>query len=186
LNNTWGYKSYDHDWKSINEMIFWLVEIASKGGNYLLNVGPDGKGEIPSPSIDVLKEMGEWMATNGEAIYGTKRWITMKEGPTSVEMKSTTDRKANGFAADFTPQDFWFTAKEDAVYAISLHAKTMKTASIKSLYLFRKNIISIQLLGYKGKLTWKILDNAVYVILPGKLAKAQTRRVFKVNFKTGP
>jgi len=71
INGTWGYKSYDHDWKSTATLIRNLVDIASKGGNYLLNVGPTSEGIIPAPSVERLKEVGQWMKTNGDAIYGT-------------------------------------------------------------------------------------------------------------------
>ena len=71
MNDTWGYKSYDNNWKSTKTLLQTLVDIVSKGGNYLLNVGPTAEGLIPDPSIERLKETGEWMETNGEAIYGT-------------------------------------------------------------------------------------------------------------------
>ena len=71
MNNTWGFKSYDSAWKSSTLLIQNLIDIASKGGNYLLNVGPTNEGLIPQPSIDRLKVVGKWLKTNGEAIYGT-------------------------------------------------------------------------------------------------------------------
>ena len=71
LNRTWGYRSYDDNWKSTETLIQNLVDIASKGGNYLLNVGPTAEGVIPEPSVERLKEVGAWMKKNGEAIYGT-------------------------------------------------------------------------------------------------------------------
>jgi alpha-L-fucosidase len=71
MNDTWGYKSTDHNWKSAGTLIRNLVDIASKGGNYLLNVGPTSEGLIPEPSIERLREIGRWMRVNGEAIYGT-------------------------------------------------------------------------------------------------------------------
>jgi alpha-L-fucosidase len=72
MNGTWGYKSWDHKWKSTETLIHNLCDIASKGGNYLLNVGPKPDGTFPQESIDRLKEMGEWMKVNGEAIYASK------------------------------------------------------------------------------------------------------------------
>jgi len=72
MNGTWGYKSYDNKWKTPATLIHNLVDIASKGGNYLLNVGPTAEGEFPQGSIDDLKAIGAWMKVNGEAIYGTK------------------------------------------------------------------------------------------------------------------
>ena len=71
MNGTWGYRTNDDKWKSAETLIRNLCDIASKGGNYLLNVGPDALGQIPQPSIDRLKSIGSWMKTNGEAIYGT-------------------------------------------------------------------------------------------------------------------
>jgi alpha-L-fucosidase len=73
LNHTWGYRTDDHNWKSPGELIFKLVDITSKGGNYLLNVGPTAEGIIPQPSQDALREVGAWLKVNGEAIYGTNR-----------------------------------------------------------------------------------------------------------------
>jgi alpha-L-fucosidase len=71
LNDTWGYSKYDQNWKKPGEIIRRLVTIASKGGNYLLNIGPTGEGIIPQPSVDILKRVGEWMDLNKESIYGT-------------------------------------------------------------------------------------------------------------------
>ena len=72
LNDTWGYKSYDHNWKTQSNLLYLLVDLASKGVNYLLNVGPTAEGLIPGPSIELLEGVGEWMDVNGEAIYGTE------------------------------------------------------------------------------------------------------------------
>ena len=71
MNDTWGFKFYDDKWKSTETIIRNLIDIASKGGNYLLNVGPTAEGLIPQPSVERLAEVGRWMKVNGEAIYGT-------------------------------------------------------------------------------------------------------------------
>jgi alpha-L-fucosidase len=71
LNDTWGYKSYDNNWKSTETIVRNLVDIASKGGNYLLNVGPTSEGLIPAPSVELLKAVGAWMKVNSQAIYAT-------------------------------------------------------------------------------------------------------------------
>ncbi|MDX1284659.1 MAG: alpha-L-fucosidase, partial [Draconibacterium sp.] len=71
MNTSWGYKWYDENWKSTETLIKMLVDIASKGGNLLLNVGPTAEGLIPKPSIERLKQMGVWMQQNSESIYGT-------------------------------------------------------------------------------------------------------------------
>lgn len=70
LNETWGYSRFDHNWKSAPEVIERLVAVASRGGNYLLNIGPTGEGLIPEESVKVLKQVGHWMQRNGESIYG--------------------------------------------------------------------------------------------------------------------
>ena len=72
INDTWAYKTYDHNWKSAEDLIHKLVDIVSKGGNYLLNVGPTAEGIIPQPSVDRLLAMGDWLKVNGEAVYGTR------------------------------------------------------------------------------------------------------------------
>ena len=95
MNTTWGYKSYDDDWKSSEQLIRNLVDSASKGGNYLLNVGPMANGEIPQASIQRLKDVGEWMSVNSSSIYGTTAspfirlpWgrATKKEYPNATEL----------------------------------------------------------------------------------------------------
>jgi len=71
LNDTWGFSKFDQNWKSAGDIIKRMVAIVSKGGNYLLNVGPTGEGIIPGPSVKILKSVGEWMNKNSESIYGT-------------------------------------------------------------------------------------------------------------------
>jgi len=71
MNDTWGFKSYDHNWKSTRDLIRKLADIASKGGNFLLNVGPASEGAIPEASVERLEAIGRWMDVNGESIHGT-------------------------------------------------------------------------------------------------------------------
>jgi alpha-L-fucosidase len=71
MNDTWGYKVDDTNFKSTETLLRNLIDIASKGGNYLLNIGPMATGEVPQPEVDRLHEMGRWLAVNGEAIYAT-------------------------------------------------------------------------------------------------------------------
>lgn len=73
LNDTWGFKKQDHEWKSSVQVIRNLVNIASKGGNFLLNVGPDETGKIPAASVDILHDAGKWLKVNGESIYAVQR-----------------------------------------------------------------------------------------------------------------
>jgi alpha-L-fucosidase len=71
LNDTWGFQSFDDGWKDTRTLVRLLIDASSKGGNFLLNVGPTVQGVIPSQSVSRLREMGDWMRANGEAVYGT-------------------------------------------------------------------------------------------------------------------
>jgi alpha-L-fucosidase len=94
LNDTWGYKKDDNNWKSCAVLVRQLVQVASRNGNYLLNVGPTAQGVIPAPSVERLAEVGQWMKVNGDSIHGTTRspfsydfpWgaITTKADPAKV------------------------------------------------------------------------------------------------------
>ena len=92
LNHTWGFKQQDQDWKTADQLVFWLVDIVSKGGNYLLNVGPDAEGVIPQPSVAALQGVGRWLQVNSEAIYGAKATCFGKEFGAS----SATEKNAAG------------------------------------------------------------------------------------------
>jgi alpha-L-fucosidase len=71
MNGTWGFSEHDKKWKSTQTLLRNLIDIASKGGNYLLNVGPTGDGSVPEASVTRMREIGAWLEKNGEAIYGT-------------------------------------------------------------------------------------------------------------------
>jgi alpha-L-fucosidase len=170
LNNTWGFKSYDTDWKSTPELIFWITEIACKGGNYLLNVGPTAEGLFPEESIKQLREIGDWMSVNGESVYGTKKWILNREGPTNLSVKGTDERAQQGFNAGFTSEDFWFTTNDNILYVTSLKLPESKKVLVKSLSKTNapglSKIKSVQMLGSDNKIDWKLGKEGLQVTLP--------------------
>ena len=83
MNDTWGFKKSDTKWKSSETLVHNLIDIAAKGGNYLLNVGPTAEGVIPAASVERLSEMGDWLKVNGEAIYSTHSTKKYKENDAS-------------------------------------------------------------------------------------------------------
>ncbi|MBU2939199.1 alpha-L-fucosidase [Lacinutrix sp. C3R15] len=167
-NNSWGYKSYDNDWKSPKELLFWLTEIVSKGGNYMLNIGPKASGEVPKESIENLLVVGEWLNVNGEAIYNTRKWKVTHEGPTKLNMDGTGDREKHGFVAAFTSEDFWFTQKENSIYAIAFQYPKSNVL-IKSLS--NENDIEVkdvEMLGAGSDVVWKQTEEGLEVDLNGQ------------------
>ena len=165
-NNSWGFKSYDDDWKSTSELLYYLIDISSKGGNYLLNIGPDGKGHVPESSARGLQEVGHWLKVNGDAIYGTTRWLIPHEGQSETELKGTGHRAAKGFTRKFTPGDFWFTARGGKVYAISL-VQAGEKVEIKSLNKETGTISGVRLLGSEQVPEWKQTESELSLDLRG-------------------
>jgi alpha-L-fucosidase len=102
MNDTWGYKSYDNHFKSTETLLRNLIDIASKGGNYLLNIGPDSKGNVPPEEVERLHQVGHWLAINGEAIYGTQATLF---GP-EAGIFSSTEKDKEG-KAKFIPSWDW-------------------------------------------------------------------------------
>jgi alpha-L-fucosidase len=112
MNDTWGYKSYDTNFKSTETLIRNLIDIASKGGNYLLNIGPDSKGNVPAAEIERLKQMGEWISVNGESIYGTQPTLF----GTEAGSYSSTEKDSAG-KPKFIPAWNWrSTTAADKIY----------------------------------------------------------------------
>ena len=113
INHTWGYRTDDMDWKSPGQITFKLVDIVSKGGNYLLNVGPMSDGVIPQASQDILRTVGRWLKVNGEAVYGAS------PTPFGEELGEPSARGAKNVRGEplFYPQSEWrVTAKPGRLY----------------------------------------------------------------------
>jgi alpha-L-fucosidase len=112
MNDTWGYKSYDTNFKSTETLLRNLIDIASKGGNYLLNIGPDAKGDVPPAEVERLQQIGKWLAVNGEAIYGTQPTLFGAEAGSF----SPTEKDGEG-KPKFVPEWKWrSTTKKDKIY----------------------------------------------------------------------
>jgi alpha-L-fucosidase len=170
LKSGWGYKSYDQDYRSVEELLFWITEITSKGGNYLLNVGPTSEGLIPEKNLELLQAIGKWMEINGESVYGTTKWLISEEGPAALSIKDSEEKEKKGFTDDFTPEDFWFSAKDNYIYVTSLKWPESRKVLIKSFASLReiekKEIKQVRMLGCKEKLSWEIGENGLHIVLP--------------------
>jgi alpha-L-fucosidase len=145
MNDTWGYSKFDQNWKSAEMLILNLIDIAAKGGNYLLNVGPTAEGLIPAQSIGRLGEMGKWLKVNGEAIYATNSLKQYKEGD---NIKYTTSKDGK------------------YVYAI-VTKKTGNTVNIKQVK--PKSGSKIFMLGVKAPLAWKAVGDGIEITMPASL-----------------
>ena len=104
--NSWGYVT-NQDYKTVDSIVDDLIDIVSKNGSLLLNIGPKPDGTIPEPEQQMLRAIGKWLAVNGEAIYGTRPWTVFGEGPTAVVEGPFADTKRQAF----TPRDVRFTKK---------------------------------------------------------------------------
>lgn len=165
-NNSWGYNSYDADWKSTNELLYYFVDIMSKGGNYLLNIGPDGLGHVPEESAKGLRELGMWIENSKEAIYGTSRWKITHEGEEEILLNGTEHREVKGFNRTFTSKDFWFTAKDNKVYAISL-VPAKESILIRSLNTAIGSVQNVSILGSEKQVKWEQTASGLAINLKG-------------------
>jgi alpha-L-fucosidase len=112
MNDTWGYKSDDNNFKSTGVLLRNLIDIASKGGNYLLNIGPDGQGNVPVPEVERLRQVGAWLKGNGEAIYDTKATLFGAEAGSY----STTEKNDQGNPKFIPAWDWRSTTGKDKIY----------------------------------------------------------------------
>lgn len=162
MNDTWGYKEHDDNWKSSETLIHNLVDIAAKGGNYLLNVGPTAEGIIPDASVERLADMGDWMDINGEAIYET-------------------DRLQNHFSEG---ESIRYTKKKgEPVYYGILLEEPGQAAQFS--YLQPDDGSEVMLLGYEDPLNWEFdEENGLSIQIPDEVTNDEnlsTAWVFKIN-----
>ncbi len=163
MNNHWGYASYDKNFKSAKMLIHNLIDIAAKGGNYLLNIGPTSEGLFPDESIERLEEMGEWMKVNGEVIHKSRGVKNYRESENLYYIKSKNGK--------------W-------VYAI---ATTWPGETLSAKYIMPEKDSDVTLLGYSEPLNWEKMEGTgVRIQLPVSLQDPVNRPckyawVFKVK-----
>ena len=188
-NKSWGYIQND-TFKTPQFIVQQLIDIVSKNGNLLLNIGPRSDGTIPEEVQSVLRDVGSWLRINGGAIYGTRPWKIYGEGPTKITAGSFHDTDT----ASYTAQDFRFTTKGPALYAIEMAWPANGEAVIHSLGTSPTNgpsgqaaqkITSVVLLGTAGALLFQQKPDGLHIQLPaqppGKYAYA-----FRIAFDAAP
>ena len=152
MNDTWGYKSWDDNWKSSEILVHNLVDIAAKGGNYLLNIGPMANGLIPEPTIQRLKDIGDWMKVNGEVIHNTRAIKNYKETETLYYVSEKNKKH---------------------LYAITTQwpGNSIRIKNIKP-----QKGSKIKMLGYPEALEWKDLgEEGTEIIIPDVLQEEENR-----------
>ncbi|MFA6451091.1 MAG: alpha-L-fucosidase [bacterium] len=158
----WGFARNDSpsDYRTTTELVHMLVEIVSRGGNLLLNVGPTRDGRIPVITQERLLELGDWLRVNGEAIYGTHTWRAMSDGKNIKDTTADPDDWQNKYS---TTKSIRYTAKENAVYAISLvwPGKELALGEPKP-----SPDATVTMLGRSGTLKWRIVDGKMRIEVP--------------------
>jgi alpha-L-fucosidase len=178
-NKSWGYIEND-TFKSPEFIVDQLVDIVSKNGNLLLNIGPRSDGTIPDEVQQVLREVGAWLKVNGEAVYGTRPWRVYGEGPTKVQEGSFHDTDTQSYISE----DVRFTTKSGTLYAIALgwpENGELVIHSVARAMPGEQAVQSVELLGSDQKLTFRQTLEGLGIHLPenapGKYAYA-----FRIRF----
>lgn len=174
-NKSWGFAK-GNTFKSTQYVITNLIDIVSKNGNLLLNIGPRPDGTITDEETEVLLGTGKWLAQNGEAIYGTRPWKVYGEGPTESASGSFGDQKV-----PFNAKDIRFTTKGDTLYVIALGVPkeniVIKTISSKAA---NGKVASVELIGSNEKVSWHQEDSGL-IIRPAKNYDGENAVAYRIR-----
>ena len=172
MSKNWGYMKADNDFKSPQKLIGLLIDMASKGGNLLLNVGPTPEGEFQERNLVRMKRIGQWLQVNGEAIYGSRPWKIYGEDVAAPAAKEKAVGK-KGFedalydATGTLTQDLRFTVNNNYLYIFAREWK-QPDLLVRSLTPDNGRVKSVRLLGCRKKPEWKQTADGLHVILPNR------------------
>lgn len=180
--NSWCYTE-NNDYKSPREIICDLVDIVSKNGRLLLNIGPKADGTIPDEDKHILLEIGKWLSINGEAIYGSEVWRYAAEGPTGV----VEGQFADGNDKNYTSRDIRFTVNNGCLYATVLKypengevcIESLREADASRLSLFHGILKDVDVLGFSEKPEFKRDEKGLH--LKTNTVKSEYPVVFKIT-----
>ena len=181
--NSWCY-TRDLVYKTSKELLQNLIDVVAKNGNLLLNIGPKADGTIPKRDQQILREMGDWLAVNGEAIYGSRPWRVATEGSSQQAWGAFSD----GEAPSYTSQDIRYTFRDGFLYALQLDpSREEETVLLTSLaynltepQILHARIQRVELLGNSQELDWQQDASGLQVKLPGTLQNQP--RVLRISF----
>lgn len=167
--NSWCYTE-NNDYKTARDILWDLIDVVSKNGRMLLNVGPKSDGTIGVEDRKVLEDIGQWMQQNSEAIYDSTTWRLSQEGPTEIQE----GQFADGVAKRFTSKDIRYTCKGSALYAIAMvwpdggrvNLESLREADASKLPLFHGMIKSVQIVGHDDSVAWNRDQEALHVSAP--------------------
>lgn len=180
--NSWCYTE-NNSYKDPSEIISDFIDIVSKNGRLLLNIGPKADGTIPEEDKHILSEIGKWLKVNGEAVYGSEVWRYSAEGPTEIEEGQFTDSAAK----HFTSEDFRFTVKGGSLYIFALNYPDSQSITVKSLAeadasrlpLFHGIIKNVSVLGFDEKPEYSRDEEGLHISTKNVSSKYPV--VFKVE-----
>ena len=173
-DTSWGYIEND-TYKSPEQIVHLLIDVVSKNGNLLLNIGPRADGHIPDAARDTLLRLGAWLTSNGEAIYGSRPWHVFGEGPTETANGTFSESRAK----PYTSQDFRFTVNNGHLYALQMAWPDSGSATITSIRKAQR-VKAMHLLGHDGPVEFR-QDDAGLTFVPPAGAVRDLAYVYRVE-----
>ncbi|MDD2300348.1 MAG: alpha-L-fucosidase, partial [Fermentimonas sp.] len=175
---SWSYIDGEEN-KSPEQIVHDLIDIVSKNGNLLLNIGPKADGTITDEQKSILLSIGEWLKINGEAIYGTRCWKKSGEGIT----ESTKGSFSDNVATNYTAQDMRFTTKDNDFYAIVLNwsDRDIIVKSLNKEIIDDAEILNVNMLGSDENILWEVTDEGLTLSFP-KEKPCNYAYTFKISF----